>query len=159
MSCSARPWWWEVGISFGLLAILVSARVSSEQSVSKESGQMHKATGTFEVKMQPAGALDSATGTALARLVLEKQFAGDLLGTGRGEMFTAMTQTQGSAGYVAMERFTGTLQGRKGSFVFQHSAQMDSGTDELAGIAGAFKIDVVAGRHLYEFEYSLPRSE
>jgi hypothetical protein len=169
MKSSARSWWWEVGISFGLLAALVSARVSSEPSVNEGSVQMNKATGAFEVQMQPLGALDSVAGVPLARLSLAKQFAGDLVGEGHGEMLTARTQTQGSAGYVAMERFTGTLQGRKGSFVFQHSAQMnrgapqmsitvvpDSGTEALAGITGVFKINIVEGKHFYEFEYSLP---
>jgi hypothetical protein len=84
-------------------------------------------------------------------------------------MLTAMTGTEGSAGYVAMERVTGTLHGREGSFVLQHTGTMnrgaqqlsiavvpDSGTGKLAGIAGTFAIRIEDGRHYYDFEYSLP---
>jgi hypothetical protein len=100
---------------------------------------------------------------------LDKQFSGDLLATGQGEMLTAMTPTKGSAGYVAIERVTGTLHGRSGSFVFQHSGTMergaqqlsitvvpDSGTGELAGIAGRFTLQIVEGKHLYDLAYTLP---
>jgi hypothetical protein len=100
---------------------------------------------------------------------LDKRFEGDLVATGAGEMLTALTPNPGSAGYVAIERVTGTLRGRSGSFVFQHSGTMDqgaqrlsitvvpgSGTGDLAGISGSFKINIAEGRHLYEFEYSLP---
>jgi hypothetical protein len=93
-----------------------------------------------------------------------------LVATGKGEMLTALTGTQGSAGYVAIERVTGTLHGRTESFVFQHSGSMsrgaqqlsitvvpDSGTDELAGIRGTFRLNIVEGKHFYEFEYSLPQ--
>jgi hypothetical protein len=135
----------------------------------REGAAMKKATGTFEVKLQPQANLDSEAGAALARLSLDKQFVGDLVGVGRGEMLSAVTSTKGSAGYVAIERFNGTVHGRKGSFVFQHSGQMnrgaqqlaisvvpDSGVDELLGITGVFKINIVDGKHFYEFEYSLP---
>jgi hypothetical protein len=129
----------------------------------------NRATGPFEVSTKLQSAPEQTGGVQLGRMLLEKQFFGDLAGTGRGEMLTAMTATQGSAGYVAIERVTGTLHGRKGSFVFQHSGTMDrgkqqlsitvvpdSGFDELAGITGNCKIDVVDGKHFYEFEYSLP---
>jgi hypothetical protein len=99
-----------------------------------------------------------------------KRFAGDLVGTSRGEMLSAQTDVKGSAGYVAIEKVVGTLAGHKGSFVFQHSGIMDhgklqstivvvpdSGTEELAGIAGNFRIDIKDGKHFYEFEYTLPR--
>jgi hypothetical protein len=99
-----------------------------------------------------------------------KQFAGDLVGTSKGEMLSAVTDVKGSAGYVAIERVLATLAGHKGSFVFQHSAVMDhgnpqstivvvpdSGTEELAGITGNFRIDIKDGKHFYEFDYTLPR--
>ena len=90
------------------------------------------------------------------------------MATGQGEMLTAITKTPGSAGYVAIERVSGTLHGRTGSFVFQHAGTMDrggqrlsitvvpdSGTGELAGLSGTFTLDIVDGKHLYVFESSL----
>jgi hypothetical protein len=100
---------------------------------------------------------------------LSKRFEGDLTAVGQGEMLTALTPVKGSAGYVAIERVTGTLHGKAGGFVFQHSGTMNrgaqelsirvvpgSGTGQLAGIEGNFKIDIVDGTHYYEFEYTLP---
>jgi hypothetical protein len=102
---------------------------------------------------------------------LDKQFHGDLEATSKGEMIATQTDVKGSAGYVAMERVTGTLAGRKGSFVLQHSATMnrgvpelsitvvpDSGTDELTGLTGKMNIIIIiaAGKHSYEFDYALP---
>ena len=87
----------------------------------------------------------------------------------KGQMLSAQTETEGSAGYVAIERVTGTLQGRNGTFVLQHSGTMtrgvpqltvtvvpDSGTDQLMGLSGNMKIDISEGQHFYEFEYTLP---
>ena len=128
-----------------------------------------RATGTFEVSMKPLSPPEDTTGASLGRMSLDKQFAGDLMAVGKGEMLTAITTTQGSAGYVAIERVTGSLHGRKGSFVFQHAGTMsrgaqelsitvvpDSGTEELAGLAGRFTLSIVDKVHVYEFEYSLP---
>jgi len=125
-----------------------------------------RASGTFEVTLKPLQSYDAAEGSPLGRMSIDKQFRGDLQATSRGEMLSAMAAVKGSAGYVAMERVTGTLQGRRGSFVLQHSATMtrgapqlsisvvpDSGTGELAGIAGQFKINIVDNKHFYEFEY------
>ena len=126
------------------------------------------AKGSFAVDLKPLSEPDVADGVTLGRMSLEKRFEGDLVATGRGQMLTAVTPVQGSAGYVAIERVTGVLQGRSGSFVFQHVGTMsggkqqlsitvvpDSGTGELAGIAGAFRIQIVEGKHFYEFEYQL----
>ena len=90
-------------------------------------------------------------------------------GTGQGQMLTAMSPVQGSAGYVAVERVTGKLQGRTGTFVLQHSGTMargehqltisvgpDSDTGELVGLAGQMAIIIADGKHSYDFEYSLP---
>ncbi|MET0292951.1 MAG: DUF3224 domain-containing protein [Steroidobacteraceae bacterium] len=128
------------------------------------------AKGTFEVSLVPQGDSNAADGTTLGRMSLDKRFAGDLAGTGQGQMLTAMTAVAGSAGYVAIERVTGTLHGRAGSFVLQHTGTMnrgapqlaitvvpDSGTGALAGIAGTFVIDIVDGKHFYRFEYTLPQ--
>lgn len=129
----------------------------------------HVAKGSFMVSMKPQAEPDVQEGVALGRMSLEKTFAGDLVGTGKGEMLTALTAVQDSAGYVALERVTATLAGRSGSFVLQHSGTMEqgarrlsiaivpgSGTGGLAGIAGEFKLDVVDGKHLYELNYTLP---
>lgn len=129
----------------------------------------YHAKGTFEVSMQPLSETDTTVGAKLARMSLDKKFSGDLVGTGQGEMLSAVTDVKGSAGYVAIERVEATVNGRKGSFVFQHSGTMDrgapqlsvtvvpdSGTEELSGIAGKFSINIVEGKHYYEFEYTLP---
>lgn len=128
------------------------------------------AKGEFTVELKPLGEPDVADGVSLGRMSLAKRFEGDLTGTGKGEMLYARTPVQGSAGYVAVERVTGTLQGRSGSFVFQHTGTMagesqqlsitvvpDSGSGELAGLAGSFKLTIMDGKHLYELEYTLPQ--
>jgi len=131
---------------------------------------MERATGDFEVKLVPQ-AVELGRDADLGRMTIDKQFSGDLEGTSHGQMLSAMSAVQGSAGYVAIERITGTLRGRKGSFVLQHTGVMDrgqgsltitvvpdSGTDELAGLTGRFEINVEGGKHSYVFEYTLPVS-
>jgi hypothetical protein len=129
----------------------------------------HIARGQFEVKMTPqAGGEDQAEGVKLGRLLLEKVFHGDLDATSQGEMLTAVSDTPGSAGYVAIEKVTGTLHGQRGSFVFQHSGTMDhgaqqlsitvvpgSGSGGLAGLVGRFALRIEGGQHFYEFHYKL----
>jgi len=130
---------------------------------------MQFAKGTFEVKLTPLAFEGEAAGSALGRMSIDKQIAGDLVGSSKGQMLSAFTGTQGSAGYVAIERVEGALAGRAGSFVLQHNATMnrgvpslsvtvvpDSGTGALAGLAGDFKIIVADGKHSYEFSYALP---
>jgi hypothetical protein len=128
------------------------------------------ARGTFEVKLNPQE--DKSGDASVGRMSLEKVFHGDLEGTSRGQMLTAMTDVKGSAGYVAIERVTGTLHGRSGSFTLQHSATMnrgvptlsitvvpDSGTGQLAGITGKFDIKIEGGKHSYEFEYAVAEAK
>jgi Protein of unknown function (DUF3224) len=128
---------------------------------------MKKATGTFEVKIGSLPHYNTAEDAKLARMSIDKQFRGDLVGTSQGEMLSAGTATKGSAGYVPIERVTGKLDDRGGSFVLQHNATMtrgapylnivvipDSGTDELAGLRGTMQIVIDKGNHSYEFEYS-----
>jgi hypothetical protein len=99
---------------------------------------------------------------------IDKQFRGDLEATSQGEMLTGGLIAKGSAGYVAIERVVGTLQGRSGTFILQHSATMtrgapqlsitvvpDSGTDGLAGLAGRMTIEIAGGDHSYDFEYTI----
>ena len=122
------------------------------------------AGGTFEVKMTPR----ASDVESVARMGLDKVYRGDLEATARGEMLAVMTGVEGSAGYVAMERVVGTLGGRVGSFALQHSGTMtrgepslsitvvpDSGTDQLAGLAGTMEIRVADGTHSYDFEYTI----
>jgi len=129
------------------------------------------ASGTFEVKLTPQGQDDKIEGVSLGRMSIDKQYHGDIEGSGKGEMLTALTAVKGSAGYVAIERVNGTLQGRKGTFLLQHSGTVtggvqqltvavvpDSGTGELVGLAGKMTINIVDGKHLYEFEYTLSGS-
>ena len=128
------------------------------------------AKGSFTVELKPQAEPNAADGVSLGRMSLDKHFEGDLIAVGKGEMLTALTAVKGSAGYVAIERVTGTLHGRSGSFVFQHAGTMNqgvqqlsigvvpgSGTGALTGITGTFKLNIVDGKHLYEFEYSLPQ--
>jgi hypothetical protein len=127
-----------------------------------------RATGTFDVKLSPLPP-DDESGSAVGRMSIDKRYHGDLEGTGRGEMLTAMTAVEGSAGYVAIERVEGKLEGRGGAFVLQHSGIMtrgapqltitvvpDSGTGAFAGIAGRLSIEIAGGRHSYVLEYTLP---
>lgn len=144
--------------------------MKSQQATRQDGDRTHAlAEGSFTVEMKPQGEPSTADGVSLGRLSLAKQFTGDLTGVGSGEMLTALTPVQGSAGYVAIERVRGTLHGRAGSFVLQHTGTMSagaqqltiavvpgSGTDALAGLAGTFRLSVVDGRHDYAFDYSLP---
>jgi hypothetical protein len=127
------------------------------------------ASGSFDIAMTAAGAPQHAGRTAIGRMQLDKQYVGELAAVGKGEMLTAVTDTAGSAAYVAIERISGTLGGRQGSFVIQHVGNMrggeqqltirvvpDSGTDELAGITGTLTLKMVERKHFYEFEYDLP---
>jgi Protein of unknown function (DUF3224) len=128
---------------------------------------MH-ASGTFEVKLTPQGSDDKADGTSLGRLSIDKQFHGGLEATSKGEMLTAGTTVKGSAGYVAIERVSGTLEGRSGAFILQHSGTLtrgapqqsvtvvpDSGTGQLVGLTGKMTIIIAEGKHSYDFQYTL----
>ena len=126
------------------------------------------AIGAFEVKMTAQTAADQDAGVAVGKYSLEKQFSGDLEGTSKGEMLAIGTAVEGSAGYVAMEQVSGTLNSRKGNFALQHSGTMtrgegqlsvtvvpDSGTDQLVGLSGQMEIKIADGKHFYDFEYTL----
>ena len=126
------------------------------------------ASGTFEVKLSPQTPSENVGDPAVGRMSIDKQFHGDIEAVSRGEMLAVRTETEGSAGYVALERVVGTLDGRSGAFALQHSGTMtrgvphllitvvpDSGAGHLAGLAGQMKINIVEGKHSYEFEYTL----
>jgi Protein of unknown function (DUF3224) len=129
---------------------------------------MTRANGTFEVKLVPLASEDSTGGAAIGRMSIDKQFHGDLEATSKGQMVAHMTAVKGSAGYVAMEVVSGKLAGRSGTFVLQHNGTMahgsqqlsvtvvpDSGTGQLAGLAGSMAIVIEGGKHSYEFDYAI----
>ena len=129
----------------------------------------YQAAGTFDVKMAPQPADTAAAGETIGRMLLDKRYHGPLVATGKGQMLAMRTAVEGSAGYVAMELVVGTLDGRSGSFVLQHSGTMnrgarllvlnvvpDSATGELIGLSGDMEIIITDGKHHYRFEYSLP---
>ena len=125
------------------------------------------ARGMFEVKMTPHSPQGESTSEPFQRLTGDKQFHGELEGTGKGEMLGVYTAVEGSGAYVALEVVTGELDGKRGSFILQHKGTMrkgvymmevtvvpDSGTEALAGISGKMKIIIEGTKHSYEFEYS-----
>jgi len=125
----------------------------------------HEAVGTFEVKLTPVG----AAGAPIGGMAIEKTFFGDLEGSSLVQMLAFRSEVKGSAGYVAMERVTGSLAGRRGSFTLQHSGTMDkgaqslsvtvvpdSGTEGFVGLVGRMEIMVDAGKHEYRFWYGVP---
>ena len=127
------------------------------------------AAGSFEVTLQPQPA-PAGTAATPGRALLDKRYQGDLVAHGQGQMLSALTATPGSAGYVAIEQLSGTLHGRAGSFVLQHSGLMnrgapqlvitvvpDSGTGALTGLAGQMAIRIEGGQHFYTLDYTLPR--
>jgi hypothetical protein len=129
---------------------------------------MH-ASGAFDVKLTPGELGHADQGAPLGRMLIDKQFHGDLEAVSAGEMLSAMTEVKGSAGYVAIEKVSCKLNGRTGSFVLQHNGVMnrgapqlnvsvvpDSGTGELMGLAGNMSINIVNGKHFYTFDYTLP---
>lgn len=134
----------------------------------EEAPVTRRASGAFDVKLAPLPTY-AADDSTRGRMSLDKEFRGDLQGTSKGEMLTAMGSVKGSAGYVAIERVSGTLHGRRGSFVLQHDGTMnrgapsltirivpDSGTEQLAGIFGTMTIEIAEGKHSYALDYTLP---
>lgn len=131
---------------------------------------MSHAAGPFDVEMQPDPNYETAEGgVVLGRVAFKKQFHGPLEATSVVQMLSAGSPVKGSAGYVAMERVAGALEGRPGTFILQHSATMnrgqptlaitvvpDTGTGDLVGLAGTMAIDIVEGKHSYRFDYTLP---
>jgi Protein of unknown function (DUF3224) len=136
---------------------------------SQSENPVMQATGPFDVKLAPQPPAPGIESANLGRQTIDKQFHGDLEATSLGEMIAAMGGVQGSAGYVAMERVTGVLHGKRGTFVLQHTGIMDrgapslvitvvpdSGTDALTGLTGTMTIQIEQGKHSYVFDYDLP---
>ncbi|HEX8254884.1 MAG TPA: DUF3224 domain-containing protein [Thermoanaerobaculia bacterium] len=146
-----------------VLMLATGAAAESNAPGKKEIPTVRKASGTFDVDVKPDPA-----GAEFGRMTIDKQFHGDLDGTSKGEMLSAFGTVEGSGVYVAVERVTATLHGRKGTFVLHHSGVMnrgqqthtvevvpDSGTGELQGLTGTMKIIIVDRKHSYEFDYTL----
>jgi len=151
------------------LALGLAAGITPMAAQGQKGAAMAHASGTFDVKILPQK--DEGIGDAsIGRMAIDKQYHGDLEGTGLGQMLTGMAEAVKDSGtYVAIERVRGTLHGRKGSFAVWHSGTMtrgqqsltitvipDSGTDELTGIAGTMTIDIREGKHFYGIDYTLP---
>ncbi|HKO99873.1 MAG TPA: DUF3224 domain-containing protein [Pyrinomonadaceae bacterium] len=159
-----------VAVATTLLAVLTLQSFTKQSAAAQQKGiaLTTQAKGTFEVKLTPQ--VDDKVGDpTIGRMSLDKQFSGDLEGTSKGQMLAAMTDVKDSAGYVALERVDGKLNGRKGTFALQHSGTMtrgapqlsisvvpDSGTGELVGLTGKMTINIADGKHFYQFEYNLP---
>jgi hypothetical protein len=155
-------------LCFGYAAFTHTQSLASTNT-NKESKVNGHATGNFEIKMVRQPIAEEEAKTISVRMTSDKQFHGDLEGTSTGEMLGVYTAVKDSAGYVAMERVSGKLKGREGTFFLQHSSTMargiqqqsiivvpDSGTGELAGLAGSMIIKITDGKHFYEFDYKLP---
>lgn len=159
----------------GALVIGVGGLARTQAETPIQNAEQNGATvtkhakGPFEVQLVPVGEADKAAGSTLGTISLDKKYHGDLEATAKGTMLTAGTDVKGSAGYVAIERVTGTLNGRGGSFVLQHSGRLtrgvpeqnitvvpDSGTGQLVGLTGKLTVIIESGKHSYDFEYTLP---
>ena len=127
---------------------------------------MPTARGHFDVTIEAEPPYLEHEGIKLNRNTVRKEFSGDMVGKSEAQMVAAYTRTPGSAGYVAIEHFTGSVGGLSGSFVLQHHGLMekgkaalrvtivpDSGTGELAGISGTLEIDNEDGKHSYVLDY------
>ncbi len=122
--------------------------------------------------MSPEAPYDVDEGASIGRVSIKKRFAGDLEAVSSVDMIGARSEVKGSAGYVAIERVNGTLHGKRGTFVLQHSGTMtrgkgelsvtvvpDSATGDLKGLSGRMTIEIVDGKHLYAFEYGFDAAE
>lgn len=161
-----------VVVGFGSLAHThVQPSNAIQNKTQREAFVAEHASGTFDVKLTPQGEEDKGEGASLGRMSIDKHFHGDLEGTSKGEMLSAVSSVKGSAGYVAIERVSGKLRGRSGTFVLQHSGMMthgvpqltvsvvpDSGTGRLVGLQGAMTIKIEGGNHSYDFDYRLPEA-
>lgn len=156
-----------VAVAF-LMSLGSPTRAQLPTPHSKETSVKQTARGTFDVKLTPQPPSDDPGRADLGHMTIDKLFHGDIEGTSKGDMLTGATAVKGSAGYVAIERVTGSVQGRKGSFILQHSGTLnrgvpslsisvvpDSGTGELTGLTGTLTISIDNGQHSYVLEYTM----
>jgi hypothetical protein len=153
-----------------MACLVPQIRAQDSTQPKQEKSVSHHATGSFEVKIVPQKPdNEPATTSGLGRMSIDKQFHGALEATSKGEMLSLLDRATSSGGYVALERVTGTLDGKSGSFALEHNATMDhgkpflniivvpgSGTGDLSGISGTMNIRIDSGKHFYEFDYALP---
>lgn len=151
------------------LLLALPLLLAASPTPAPEEAPMQRISGAFDVKMTPNTAADIADSGA-KHYRLDKRYHGDLDATAVGVMTAHVSGVESSAGYVAIERVTGTLAGRSGSFVLQHSGLMDRGAKELdirvipdsaagelVGLRGRMQIRIEpGGAHFYDFEYQLP---
>jgi hypothetical protein len=142
------------------------ATVAKKELSTSNKPMTTKASGTFDVKLLPQSAGDY---DALGRMTIDKIFHGELEGTSVGQMLTGMSPSEKTSGaYVAIEKVTGTVNGKSGSFILEHRGIMnrgaqslqvrivpDSGTGELTGISGELEIIIEGKKHSYVLSYSL----
>src|SRR5271154_702754 len=161
-----------VAVAAAMMSVALSAAAQSA-AAQKDMHVVH-ATGSFDIKMTPGEATDFEKANDITRFTSDKTWHGDFEGVSHGEMITGSTASTGSMAYVAIERMTGKLNGRQGSFTFSHRATMmkgdapsagalsvvvvpNSGTGELAGLTGSLMIHIEPqGKHTWTFDYSLP---
>lgn len=157
-------------LALALVLGACAARRGAADSGPRQENVMstHQVRGEFDVNMRPQND-DGVSDAAIGRFGLDKAYHGALEATSKGQMLAYRSGVKGSAGYVAMERVVGVLEGRRGSFVMQHDGTMqggalhlnivvvpDSGTEELQGLRGTMKIEIEGGKHFYVLEYALP---
>ena len=160
-------------IVIGTICLILASPLCAQNTnpSPKDISMPNHAAGPFDVKITPQD--DKSEDPLLGRMTIDKQYHGDLEATGKGQMLTAGTAVKGSGAYVAIEKVDGTLHGRTGTFLLQHAGTMtqgapqllitvvpDSGTGQLAGIAGKMAIKIAeGGKHSYDFEYTLPKAD
>jgi hypothetical protein len=167
-----RPRGLVIGSPVGVDAI--GFRICSRKTGFPSSGTLASflsihVTGSFDITLTPQSPVPAIEAAKLGRQTFDKTFHGYLSAHSLGEMLAAGTAVKGSAGYAAMERVTGTLQEKKGSFVLMHTGTMsrgasqlaiqvvpDSGTDALIGLTGTMDIQITDGKHFYTFDFVLP---
>jgi uncharacterized protein DUF3224 len=151
------------------LILFIPISVLALSASQKETPMTRHATGTFDVKLTPLDPAFKADDNSIGRYSVDKQFHGALEATSKGEMLSGGGTVKGSGGYVAIERVTGTLDGRTGTFILQHNGTMqagtfhlnvivvpDSATAQLSGLQGTMEIIIKDGKHSYDFTYLLP---
>ncbi len=157
---------------WGTLSLLPERRIGRQIRVTKTASNQGKetmtqhASGTFDVKLTPQD--DKSDDKSMGRMTVAKQWHGAMEGTSTGQMLTGGDVSTGSATYVAIEKFSGTINGLKGTLLFQHMGTLnrgaqdlnisvvpDSGTDQLKGIKGKLTGKIEGGKHFYDFEYSI----
>lgn len=156
---------------FGTICLILTTLCPAQASnPSQKEAPVTHATGPFDVKMTPQ---DDKSTEGVSRMLIDKQYHGDLEGAAKGQMLTNGVDAKGSGVYVAIEKFTGTLKGRTGTFMLHHTGLMtrgtpqltiavipDSGTGELSGITGTMAINIApGGKHSYDFEYTIAKTD